>query len=317
MIRTGKLSVILLAYFSESRLEQTTEEIIKELEEAGIEFELIIMDDGSTDNTYEIGLELERNDSRIKSFQLSRNYTTNYSKFAGLSVCSGDCAVFVPDDLQRTMNTVIRMYNLWQQGEQIVVDYRSSRDDGKFTDFFARMYYRVMNHYSTVQFPEGGTDGCLMDREIINLLNDRIRPVNTSLMIEVLRLGFSPCFIPAERPKATIKSRWTFRKKWKLAMDTFFNSSPFPIRLISYTGVITFIISWILIFLLIYAKLFADNNLFGFNVPGWTTSIVAIMLFNGLNLISLAIISEYIWRIFDEVKDRPGYIIKKKPDDNN
>lgn len=313
--KQGKLSVILLAYYSESRLENSAKQIMQALEEAHIELELIIMDDGSSDGTYDLGLEMESRDNRIKAYQLSRNYTTNYSKFAGLSVCTGDCAVFVPDDLQRTMDTVIRMYRLWQQGEQIVVDYRSSRDDGRFTDFFARTYYRLMNRYSSVQFPEGGTDGCLLDREVIDVINTRIRPVNTSLMVEVLRLGYNPCFIPAERPKATVKSRWTFRKKWRLAMDTFFNSSSFPIRLISYTGFFTFVLSWILIIALIYAKLFADNNLFGFNVPGWTTSIVAIMLFNGLNLISLAIIAEYIWRIFDEVKDRPGYLIRKKPKD--
>jgi len=310
--RSGKLSVILLAYFSESRLVDTTQKITKALEGANVDFEIIIMDDGSTDNTYEIGLALESKDDRIKAYQLSKNYTTNYSKFAGLEVCSGDCAVFVPDDLQRSMDTVLKMYHIWAEGEQIVVDYRTSRDDGRLTDFFANRYYKFMNTYSEVKFPKGGTDGCLMDREIIDLLNERIRPINTSLMVEVLRLGFSPFFMPAERPKATVKSRWTFRKKWRLARDTFFNSSSFPIRLITYTGIFTFIFSCIFIMFLIYAKLFADNNLFGFRVPGWTTSLVAIMLFNGLNLISMAILAEYIWRIFEEVKDRPGYIIKKK-----
>ena len=306
------MSVILLAYFSEGRLIHTVQQISEALTEASIDFEIVIMDDGSTDNTYELAMALEEKDDRIRAFQLSKNYTTNYSKFAGLSVCVGDCAVFVPDDLQRTMNTVVRMYRHWQEGEQIVVDYRTSRDDGPITDFFANRYYGLMNKYSEIQFPKGGTDGCLMDREIIDIINNRIRPKNTSLMVEVLRLGFSPFFMPAERPKPTSKSRWTFRKKWRLVMDTFFNSSSFPIRLITYTGIITFIISWLLIILLIYAKLFGNDNLFGFRVPGWTTSLVAIMLFNGLNLISLAIVAEYIWRIFEEVKDRPGYIIRKK-----
>lgn len=311
-LRHGKLSVILLAYYSEPRLVDTSQQIIKALEGANIDFELIIMDDGSTDTTYDIAQALEHKDERIRAYALSKNYTTNYSKFAGLEVSKGDCAVFVPDDLQRTMATVINMYKHWQEGEQIVVDYRVSRDDGAMTDFFANRYYKFMNRYSDVQFPKGGTDGCLLDREIIDLLNERIRPVNTSLMVEVLRLGFSPFFMPTERPKATVKSRWTFRKKWRLAMDTFFNSSSFPIKLISYVGVFTFLLSMLFILLLIYAKIFANNNLFGFRVPGWTTSIVVIMLFNGLNLISLAIIAEYIWRIFEEVKDRPGYIIKKK-----
>ncbi len=312
MKRSGKLSVVLLAYYSESRLVNTSQRVIAALEDAEIDFELIIMDDGSTDHTYDIGLALEEKDSRIRAFQLSKNYTTNYSKFAGLEVSTGDCAVFVPDDLQRTMSTVVNMYRKWQEGEQIVVDYRTARNDGRLTDFFANRYYKFMNKYSEVNFPKGGTDGCLIDREIIDLLNERIRPINTSLMVEVLRLGFSPFFMPTERPKATVKSRWTFRKKWRLARDTFFNSSSFPIRLITYTGIITFILSCIFICVLVYAKLFANNNFFGFRVPGWTTSLVAIMLFNGLNLMSMAILAEYVWRIFEEVKDRPGYIIKQK-----
>ena len=310
--RSGKLSVILLAYFSESRLIDTTQRIAKALDSETIPYEIIIVDDGSTDNTYDIALALEAKNEQIRAYALSKNYTTNYSKFAGLTKATGDCAVFVPDDLQRSMDTVIRMYRIWQSGEQIVVDYRTSRDDGRLTDFFAKQYYKLMNKYSQIQFPQGGTDGCLMDREIIDLVNERIRPVNTSLMVEVLRLGFSPFFMPAERPKATVKSRWTFNKKWRLAKDTFFNSSSFPIRLITYTGIFTFIFSFIFICILIYAKLFSDNSLFGFSVPGWTTSLVAIMLFNALNLISLAIVAEYIWRIFEEVKDRPGFIIKKK-----
>lgn len=284
------------------------------MDQEGIPFELIIIDDGSTDNSFEIAKKLAIENNYIRAYQLSRNYTTNYAKFAGLEVSKGACAVFVPDDLQRPLSTVIKMYRLWEEGQKIVIDYRTSRDDGRLNDFFSNTYYRIMNWFSQVDFPPGGADGFLADREVIDILNDRIHPINTSIMVEVLRLGFSPYYLPSERPKVNTKSRWTFKKKVRLALDTFFTSSNFPIKLITMIGLLTFVVSFILIILVIYAKFYADNHLFGFSIPGWTTTIIFITMFNGLNLLGIAIVAEYVWRIYDEVKARPGYIIKKNDD---
>jgi dolichol-phosphate mannosyltransferase len=312
----GLLSVILFSYFSSTRLERTSQKIIAKMEEEKIPFELIIIDDGSTDDSFDIARGLARNDKRIRAYQLSRNYTTNYAKFAGLEVCKGQCAVTVPDDLQRPLSTVVEMYRLWQQGEQIVIDYRVSRDDGWLNDLFSSLYYRIMNWFSQIKFPPGGADGFLADREVIDILVERIHPINTSIMVEILRLGFSPYYLPSERPKVNSKSRWTFKKKLRLALDTFFTSSNFPIRLITFVGLITFIISLFLIILVIYAKFYADNRLFGFSIPGWTTTIIFITLFNSLNVLSIGIIAEYIWRIYEEAKGRPGYIIKKNHEEH-
>lgn len=313
--REGTLSIILFSYFSSSRLIKTSEKIISRMEEEQIPFELIIIDDGSTDDSFDIARNLARQDERIHAYQLSRNYTTNYAKFAGLEVCTGDCAVGVPDDLQRPLSTVVQMYRLWQEGEQIVIDFRSSRDDGWLNDLFSNLYYRIMNMFSQVSFPPGGADGFLADREVIDILTTRIHPINTSIMVEVLRLGFSPYYLASERPKVNSKSRWTFRKKMRLALDTFFTSSNFPIKLITFVGLFTFFSSIMLIVLVIYAKFYADNRLFGFSIPGWTTSIIFITLFNSLNLLSMGVIAEYIWRIYEEAKGRPGYLIKKNPEE--
>ncbi len=308
------LSIILFSYFSGERLIHTSEKIKTRMDQEGIPFELIIIDDGSTDNSFEIAKKLAIENNYIRAYQLSRNYTTNYAKFAGLEVSKGACAVFVPDDLQRPLSTVIKMYRLWEEGQKIVIDYRTSRDDGRLNDFFSNTYYRIMNWFSQVDFPPGGADGFLADREVIDILNDRIHPINTSIMVEVLRLGFSPYYLPSERPKVNTKSRWTFKKKVRLALDTFFTSSNFPIKLITMIGLLTFVVSFILIILVIYAKFYADNHLFGFSIPGWTTTIIFITMFNGLNLLGIAIVAEYVWRIYDEVKARPGYIIKKNDD---
>ena len=172
-----------------------------------------------------------------------------------------------------------------------------------------------MNTLSEVDFPKGGTDGFLADREIINIVNNRISPRRTSAVMEVLRLGFQPYVIKFKRPKSLGKSRWTWKKKINLAKDSFFAASSFPIRLITWLGFFMFVASIIIIIGVISAKLFSDNKLFGFPVPGWATIVTLVSLFQGLVLFSLGMVAEYIWRIYEEVKGRPGYIIKKKPDE--
>jgi dolichol-phosphate mannosyltransferase len=228
-----------------------------------------------------------------------------------MRVATGDCVVSVPDDLQRPLDVVVRMYRKWQEGHQIVVGYRAKRKDGWLNDLFSKMYYRMMNSFSAVHFPPGGADGFLADREVIDIINTHIHPVNTSTMVEVLRLGFDPIFIPYERPEATVRSRWTFRKKLRLAADTFFASSSLPIRLITILGFAMALFSGVVIILILFAKLFTDNTLFGLPIQGWATSIVISALFHGITLFSLGVVAEYIWRIYEEVKGRPGYIIRK------
>jgi dolichol-phosphate mannosyltransferase len=204
------------------------------------------------------------------------------------------------------------MYRLWEQGNKLVIPYRVSRNDGLIKDIYSKTYYTVMNALSQVKYPPGGCDVFLADRELITIFNERIHPINTSTTVEALRLGFDPVFIPFDRPSVKSKSRWTFRKKLKQAADSFYTSSNFPIRLITYMGMITSVFSFLLILFTIITKLGGDRSLLGFSIPGWTTTVIFISLFSGLILFSLGIIAEYIWRIYEEVKDRPGFIIKKK-----
>lgn len=308
-------SIILLSYYSNERIAKVFKMVSERMESENIPFEFIIIDDGSKDNSYELALELEKKDKRVRAYQLSKNYTSHYSMFAGLSLCKGACATALPDDDQQPLDTYVDMYRQWEKGNKIVIPYRVSRNDGIVKDFFSRSYYRLMNALSVVKYPPGGCDVFLADREVIDILNEKIHPKNTSIIAEVLRLGFSPVFIPYNRPKVKSKSRWTFRKKLKLATDSFYTSSNFPIKLISYLGILSFLFSFILIILTTIIKLRGEDYLFGFSIPGWATTVIFISMFSGLILLSLGIIAEYIWRIYEEVKDRPGYIIKKKEED--
>jgi len=308
----GKLSVILLSYYSGDRIVTAYNQLDVVMKRENIPYEFIIVDDGSKDDSYKIAIELEAQKENVRAYQLSRNFTTHYAKFAGFELCSGACATSMPDDGQQPLETYVQMYRQWEKGNKLVVPYRISRNDGFIKDFFSRLYYKLMNALSVVNYPPGGCDVFLADRELIDILVNRIHPINTSSTVEVLRLGFDPVFIPFDRPKVKTKSRWTFRKKLKQATDSFFTSSNFPIKLISYLGVITSIISVLLIIVAIVLKILGLDSIAGVSIPGWTTTVVFISFFSGLILLSLGIIAEYIWRIYEEVKDRPGYIIKKK-----
>lgn len=311
------LSVILLSYYSKERIVTCYERLTTVLGKEGIPFELVVMDDGSKDNSYAIALELERrHPGQVRAYQLSRNYTSHYSIFAGLSVCHGACAAPIPDDEQQPYESIVQMYRLWEAGEKIIIPHRLSRNDPPVSKAFSRMFYRVMNGLSDVHFPEGGADLFFIDREVIDILNSRIHPINTTTISEILRLGFSPHFLPYDRPQSSrAKSRWTFKKKWRLAKDFFFSSSSFPIRFITRCGLFFAFLALLMVIAFIVIKLLSierDSLLFNANVQGWTSLIIAITFFSGLILFSLGILSEYVFRIYEEVKARPGYIIKKK-----
>ena len=250
------LSIILLSYQSENRILKFYRELDSHLIQEGIEYELIIMDDGSNDSSYEIALELEQKNKNVRSFQLSKNYTSHYSIFAGFSKVKGTCAVALPDDFQVPLNTVVDMYRSWENGNKVVIPSRDTRKDPFVSKFFSNLYYSIMNSFSEVKFPKGGADIFLADREIIDIFNNHIHPKNTSTIIEVLRLGFDPVFIPFSRPSGcNEKSRWTLRKKFRLALDTFFSSSSFPIKFISGLGISSFVLTILLITYYVTARI--------------------------------------------------------------
>jgi glycosyltransferase involved in cell wall biosynthesis len=308
------LSFILLSYNSNQRLPVAHSRISTLMEQEAIPFEFIIVDDGSKDDSVTIARELAKKDARVKSYQLSRNYTSHYAAFAGLSVCTGACAVLIPDDEQLSYKDIVKLYRLWQEGNQVIIPYRESREESWLKRNTSQLFYQLMNRFSDIQFPPGGADSFFIDREVIDIINQRIHPIRTTTITEILRLGFSPVFYPYVRPVGNNnKSRWSFKKKYALAKDFFFSSSTFPIKLITYIGVFFSLFSLALISFYSYIRFFGNQQYWHTNeVPGWVSTIVIISFFSGLILFSLGIIAEYIWRIYEEVKNRPGFLIKNK-----
>ena len=312
------LSIIFLSYYSGERISIAYSKLSSLLGENNIAFEFLVIDDGSGDDSYKIALDLEKSNENVRAYQLSRNYTSHYSIFAGLSLCKGDCAIPISDDEQQPYQTIVDIFRLWKNGEKIIIPYRIKRDDGFLSNLAAGIYYRTINALSEVKFPKGGADVFFIDREIIDILVNRIHHINTSSIIEVLRLGYEPAYFPFERVKGTNhKSRWTFKKKVRLFKDTFYSSSTWPVKVITRMGFFFSFIAFLMILFYSCITLFGNWEFWGEYVPGWTSTVVIISFFSGIILFSLGIIAEYIWRIYEEVKNRPGYIIKKKPGENS
>lgn len=308
------LSIVLLSYYSRERIRKSYLSIKNLLDGENIPFEFVVMDDGSKDESFIMAMELEKEFDNVRAYQLSKNYGSIYSCFAGMSICKGACALPMPDDEQQPYDTIVKMYRLWEKGEKIIIPCRESREDSKLQSFLSKSYYMIMNSISDIQYPHGGADLAFLDREVIDILNTRIHPRNTMFIAEVLNLGFAPYFLPYERPIGLNdgKSRWTFKKRVKLALDSLFSNSTFPLRLISYLGLIISLMSFMAIVFYLYVTIWGNREFWGVAVPGWTSIILLMFLLGGLVLLSLGIISEYLWRIYDEVKDRPGYVIRKK-----
>lgn len=307
------LSIILLSYYSKDRIRKSYLAVKTLLDSESIPFEFIVMDDGSKDESFSKALDLEKEFENVRAYQLSRNYGSMYSVFAGLSVSRGDCVLPLVDDEQQPYPTIIQMYKLWESGEKIIIPFRASRNDPKLSKFMSELFYKTMNNISDIKYPPGGADLALLDKEVVNIINNRIHPRNTMFMAEVLNLGFDPYFLPYDRPVGLNKglSRWTLRKKIKLALDSIFSNSTFPLRLISCLGLLISALSFMAITFFLYITVWGNKQFWGITVPGWTSIVLLMFMLGGLVLLSLGVISEYLWRIYDEVKDRPGYIIKK------
>ncbi len=307
------LSVILLSYFSEKRIEKVHTSLSNLLGKEGIPFELIIMDDGSTDQSFEVASKLaQAHPSNVRAYRLSKNYTSAYSIYAGISLAKGACAMAIPDDEQLPYEVLVRCYREWQKGSKIIIPYRTERDDPILMSLWSNSFYYLINRLSNIKYPPGGADLFFVDREVIDVLNEKIRPLNTYPLVEILKVGYSPSYLPFVRPKSSsAKSRWSFSKKLRLASDILFSSSTSLIRLITLIGICSSIFSGLLILFYFWMFFFSDPILWGYKVPGWTSTICFITFFSGFILLSLGIIAEYIWRIYDEVKDRPPYLIRK------
>jgi polyisoprenyl-phosphate glycosyltransferase len=303
-----KLSIIIPVYYNEKNLRPLYDDIKSVvLDKLDDDYEIIMVDDGSKDNSYQEILKLKQIDAKVKAIKLSRNFGSHAAILAGLSECTGDCATMKAADLQEPSQIILEMLEKWKNGVKSVLAVRTDRKESFMQKGFSNTYYNVMRKYALPTMPKGGFDCFLIDKDVINLLNS-MQEKNTTLMGQILWCGFKTDMVYYVRNKREIgKSRWTLRKKVKLFIDSLLGFSYSPIRTILTIGVLYFVGAIIYSLYLIIYKLAR-----GFPVEGFATTIIIMLFSFGIVMLSIGILGEYLWRSFDASRKRPVYIIDKK-----
>lgn len=302
-----KISIIVPVYYNQDNLLPLYADLKeKVLSKINIEYELIFVDDGSKDKSYEVMKNLAKLDENIKTIRLSRNFGEHSALLAGLSQCTGDCAVRKAADLQEPSEVILDMMKKYEEGNKVVLAVRADREEPITQKAFSNLYAFLMRKLALHNMPKGGFDTFLIDRQIIDLLV-KMQEKNTSLMSQILWAGFETATVPYIRKKRKIgKSRWTLSKKIKLVYDSLLSFSYFPIKMITSVGFLSFFISLILLVVII-GKKFAGI----IDVEGYTSIIMIMLMGFGIIMLSIGVLGEYLWRTYDAARSRPPYIIEK------
>ena len=243
----------------------------------------------------------------MRLVKLSRNFGEHAALLAGLSVCTGDCAVTKQADLQEDSELILELYESWKKGNKVVLAVRRSRDENAVKVFFANMYYAMVRKFVNKNMPVGGCDCYLIDRKVIEVL-ERLDEKNSSLTLQVLWAGFQTDMVYFDRKdREKGKSRWTFAKKFKLVVDSMMSFSYVPIRFMTYIGVI-FDVFAVILMISVLVEYFTK----GVPILGWASLMCVILLSAGLILSLLGILGEYVWRTLDASRARPPFIIDEE-----
>lgn len=306
-----KISIIVPVYFNENNLlplyNDLNEKVLKKLD--NLDYEIVFVDDGSKDNSYNVMKELKKIDDKIVLVKLSRNFGEHSAILAGLSKCTGDFAVRKAADLQEPSEMILDMIKKYNEGNKVVIAVRESRDEPKIQQMFSNSYALMMRKFALSNYPKGGFDTFLIDRQVINFLVS-MKEKNTSLDGQILWSGFTTATVSYNRKKREIgKSKWTLSKKIKLTVDSLLGFSNFPIKFITAIG---FLISFVTFIWLIVVLIQKFTGVITYE--GYTSIIIIQLLSLGIIMFSIGIIGEYICRIYDASRNRPPFIIDEKPE---
>jgi glycosyltransferase involved in cell wall biosynthesis len=301
------LSVVVPVYFNEQSLPALFEKMLdveRQLGELGLALELIFVDDGSQDDSWKVLLSLRERRPATRLIKLSRNFGAVQASKAGYRYVTGDCFVTLAADLQDPPDVIVEMAKHWLAGSRFVISERARRDDPLVSRFFSFVYYKMLHALVMRDYPAGGFDMALMDRAMQAPMVNSAKNVFTPLL--AFWLGFTPAIIKYDRPKREHgRSRWTFSRKFKTFIDVMLGFSVTPIRIMSAIGVLVAAVSFSYGSAVFLWALFR-----GVEVPGFATLVALITFLQGLIILMLGIIGEYLWRIFDQTNKRPEVVIE-------
>ena len=305
-----KISVIIPMYYEEEVAEECYKRMTSVLQNIeNYDYEIICINDGSRDKTLSILENLAIRDKKLKILSFSRNFGHQCAVTAGLKYVTGDAIVIIDADLQDPPELIPEMLKLWEAGNDVIYGKRKTRDgESVFKLFTAKMFYKTLNALSDVEIPKDTGDFRLVDRKVVDTINS-LPEHNKFLRGLFSWVGYKQIPFQYERKERFAgKTKYPLKKMLKLASDGIISFSTKPLKIVGGLGILSIVISFILLIYALISYIFKLNNL----SAGWTSLMLGITFFAGVQLLSLWIMSEYIARIYDESKNRPQYIIEKK-----
>ncbi len=299
------ISVVVPVYYNAESLSLLTERLASvtaSLTED--DFEFVFVDDGSGDNSFEILQRLAQSDPRIRVVKLSRNFGSNAAILAGLTYAHGDAAVVISADLQDPPELIPQLVASWKQGNQVVLAARRSRQDPIVAKLFATLFNRLFRKFVFADFPPDGFDFMLIDRCVVDILV-QLQEKNSYIFGQTMWVGFQRDVIYYDRQERGIgRSRWTTAKKIKYFIDAFSAFSYLPLRMASLLGIVFAVVGFLYALVIIGLRL-----TMGFPIVGWASLMVVVLLASGAQLVVAGTLGEYLWRILDETRRRPPFIV--------
>lgn len=303
------LSVVVPCFNEEENIQKIYMEIKSVLENLkDLKWELVFVDDGSTDNTAVYMKNLCANDHRVKVIKLSRNFGKEIAVLAGIDYAEGEGVVIIDADLQHPPTLIPQFLNLYKShGYDIIQGIKRSRGDTSVSEkLSATLFYKLFNWLSDIKIQENSTDFVFLSEKAVHTLR-RIREINRFNRGLFSWIGFKKGYIYFDvANRASGSSKFTPLKLIKLALNSLTSFSVLPLRVVTLTGLIISILSFLYGAVVIFRKLF-----FGINVEGYASLMVAVLFLGGLQIMFLGIVGEYIGRIYTEVKNRPVYVVEE------
>ena len=305
-----KVSVVIPMYYEEEVAQQCYDRVVETLKKIeNYEYEIIFVNDGSKDKTLEILEAIAQQNEKVKVISFSRNFGHQAAVTAGIKEVTGDAVVIIDADLQDPPELIPDMLKYWEQGNEVIYGKRKTRKgESAFKLLTAKMFYKTLNALSDVEIPKDTGDFRLVDRKVIDVVN--AMPEHNKFLRGLFSwVGFKQMAYEYERQERYAgKTKYPLKKMLKLASDGIMGFSTKPLKIVGGLGMITIFLSIAILIYSLISYAFNLNQL----APGWTSIMVAITLFSGVQLISIWIIAEYIARIYDDTKKRPEYIVDKK-----
>lgn len=300
------LSIVSPAYNEAQNLPVLYGRLVAALAATPWEWEWVIVDDHSPDETFAVVRQLADADARIKGLRLARNAGSHAAIVCGVEHAAGDCCIVLASDLQDPPELIPALVAQWREGFEVVWATRK-QSDGNDLSLFSRIYYALMRSLVGIrEMPAQGADFFLMDRKVADALT-RFGERNTSIFALLIWMGYRQTNVPYEKQKRLHgRSGWSLGKKVKLLVDSVTSFSYTPIRLLTVTGFIVALAGFL------YALFLIGNAILGKPPEGWSSLMIVVLVLGGVQMLMMGVLGEYLWRALDEIRHRPRYLVQEQ-----